>query len=255
MRVQTAPQRMPDPVATTGMFTGMVDAGWLTRLGAVERSVPAGGCLDNAGVDSVHVLRSGLALGELVAGRGPRPVRLHFADEVIGPAAQRSAYGTIRLRMRSPGTVLTLSHGDFLSLARSAPDLFAALAAQMNCSDGRHADRLAALQAQSADQRLASLLLEVRARLAVGGIGSGDRFPLPLTQRELGHLTGTTDVTVNRVMRRLRSRGWLEIDRPYYRLLDRPALEAMAGFCSPPCPAARRRAPEPAAAARTRALA
>ena len=70
------------------------------------------------------------------------------------------------------------------------------------------------------------LLLDLRARLAVEGVGDGNRFPMPLNQQEVGEATGMTGIYVNRLLGKLGREGRLEIQRPYVRLLDRPWLES-----------------------------
>ena len=43
---------------------------------------------------------------------------------------------------------------------------------------------------------------DLRARLAVEGVGDGNRFPLPMNQQEIGEATGMTGIYVNRANKR-----------------------------------------------------
>ena len=56
-----------------------------------------------------------------------------------------------------------------------------------------------------ADERIATLLLDLRGRLhAQAGLANGDGFYIPMTQQEMADHLGLTLVHVNRVLRRLR---------------------------------------------------
>lgn len=60
-------------------------------------------------------------------------------------------------------------------------------------------------------ERLADWLLEVRERLALVGLATGDQFALPLTQEVLADALGLTSVHVNRTLQALRRDGLLTL--------------------------------------------
>lgn len=91
-------------------------------------------------------------------------------------------------------------------------------------------NRTILLDRATAEERLLHLLLDLRARLAVEGVGDGNRFPMPLNQQEIGEATGMTGIYVNRLLGRLVRDGRLEIQRPYVRLLDRAWMESKISF-------------------------
>ena len=83
---------------------------------------------------------------------------------------------------------------------------------------------------RSALSRMAHVFCELYVRLAIAGLASGDTFSFPLTQRELSECLGLTVVHVNRTLQELRRRQIVETENRHIRILDKPALEALAEF-------------------------
>lgn len=86
---------------------------------------------------------------------------------------------------------------------------------------------------QTAYERICHLLLEIRERLAMAGLGQGDVFPMPLTQEMLADATGLSIVHVNRILQQLRREQLLDLHGGKARLLDRAALDGIADYRRP----------------------
>jgi len=81
----------------------------------------------------------------------------------------------------------------------------------------------------TAEERLASLLLELRDRLAVRGIDTTRYMPLPITQQQIADHVGLTVVHVNRVLRRFRQLEMVAVQRGRAVFLNNlAALEELA---------------------------
>jgi CRP-like cAMP-binding protein len=81
----------------------------------------------------------------------------------------------------------------------------------------------------SADERIATMLLDFRGRLRrIGFLNGGDRFRLPMTQQEIGDYLGLTVVHVNRVLRRLREAGLATLKGGKAVIHDAAALQRIA---------------------------
>ncbi len=80
----------------------------------------------------------------------------------------------------------------------------------------------------SAEERIASLLLELYGRLYRRGLADGGTFMLELTQQHLADLVGLTAVHLNRVLQRMRARGLIAAAGQRVTLLDVPSLECLA---------------------------
>ncbi len=78
--------------------------------------------------------------------------------------------------------------------------------------------------------RVAHLICELQARLLKVGVGSGDRFELPLTQDDLADALGLTPVHINRVLRRLREENLMTLSNNTVTIYNLPELRRQSGF-------------------------
>ena len=92
----------------------------------------------------------------------------------------------------------------------------------------RERQRLVAIGSFPAEERLIHFLLDIQKRLGSGG-NSSARFPLPLTQGEIGSCLGLTSVYVNRVIRKLGRCGLIEFEGRHVRIADHRVLSASVG--------------------------
>jgi CRP-like cAMP-binding protein len=83
---------------------------------------------------------------------------------------------------------------------------------------------------RSSLQRVAHLMCELYVRARNIGLIDGDRFELPLTQLVLGDALGLTAVHVNRVLRKLRISGVMELTSGSLIISDISRLANVAGF-------------------------
>ncbi len=86
---------------------------------------------------------------------------------------------------------------------------------------------------QTAYERLAHLLLELRDRLTLAGQGDANGFAMPLTQETLADILGLTTVHMNRTMQQLRREGMIEGSRNGIVLLQTQALASIADYSTP----------------------
>jgi len=85
-----------------------------------------------------------------------------------------------------------------------------------------------ALGRGSADERIATLLLDFRGRLHHAGLVNGGAFQMPITQQEIADHLGLTVVHVNRVLRRLRESGMVSVHRGVVRVNEITRLSRLA---------------------------
>jgi CRP-like cAMP-binding protein len=82
----------------------------------------------------------------------------------------------------------------------------------------------------AADKRLAHLLCELRARLAMAGLADEEGFALPLIQQDLSEAAGISTVHVNRTLHHLRERGLIRIKDHNVLIPSLARLESFAEF-------------------------
>ncbi|MFL6606535.1 MAG: Crp/Fnr family transcriptional regulator [Steroidobacteraceae bacterium] len=79
-------------------------------------------------------------------------------------------------------------------------------------------------------ERMAHFFCETVTRSRALGISTASGCNLPLTQAELATIVAITPVHVNRVLMQLKRENLVSLSRGYLRILDLPALQALAGF-------------------------
>src|SRR4051794_32033441 len=79
-----------------------------------------------------------------------------------------------------------------------------------------------------ADERIATLLLDLRGRLHQAGLANGDGFYMPMTQQEIADHLGLTLVHVNRVLRRLRESGIVTVQNRVVKVDEMARLSQLA---------------------------
>ena len=79
-------------------------------------------------------------------------------------------------------------------------------------------------------ERLAMLLLDIRARLRVTAGGVVDSFDLPLTQQDIGDAVGLTKVHVSRTLGEMERQGLIQRTGKRMKILDEGRMLAMTGF-------------------------
>ena len=93
-----------------------------------------------------------------------------------------------------------------------------------------HREWIMKLEHLSADGRLAHLVAEIWQRLDFVDLAGENGFFLPLTQQELADACGTTSIHMNRVVRKLRESGIVDISRGQVTVLDKEALKKLGAF-------------------------
>lgn len=92
-------------------------------------------------------------------------------------------------------------------------------------------ERITALAQRDAAQRLVHLLLELADRTAMNPAkATGNEFEIPLTQEQLGSITGITPVHVSRTLKKLKNEGLVTFDSGRVRILDRDRCQAFSGY-------------------------
>jgi CRP-like cAMP-binding protein len=83
---------------------------------------------------------------------------------------------------------------------------------------------------RDAYSRVAHQMCELHARMTALGLADDAKLNLPLTQEQLGDALGLTSVHINRVLKRLRNEGLMELHSRTLTILNTELLGAAAGF-------------------------
>jgi CRP-like cAMP-binding protein len=128
----------------------------------------------------------------------------------------------------SDATLEWIDYRALRELVRRDPDAATRTTWQAMEDERRLHNWVVGLGQGDAEERMAQMVLDFRARLRRLGLSRDDTYRLPMTQQQLGDYLGLTTVHVNRVLKRLREAGLLSIRRQTVTIEDVAALERMA---------------------------
>jgi CRP/FNR family transcriptional regulator len=186
------------------------------------------------GDDSVvvaNVIEGVLKVSMSISDGREQIVGIVFSSDFIGrPFGQQSPYSVTAL---SDAELCIFSRATFDSFARQHPELeHKLLRRTLNELDWAH-EWMLLLGKKTATERIATLLLEMSARLGETGCsaddGALDAFQLPLDRQQMGDVLGLTIETVSRQLSRLKADGVIHLpDRRTVAIRDRLRLQGLA---------------------------
>jgi CRP/FNR family transcriptional regulator len=121
----------------------------------------------------------------------------------------------------------SIDHDRFQRLIAS-PDIALQILSMLAAERRRLDGHLATVGQMAADEKIAALLLEFYVRLRHRQIIRGKSFHFPLTQQQLGDFLGMTVVHVNRVLKRLRDSGIVNVKHRVVVIHDMARLADLA---------------------------
>lgn len=176
--------------------------------------------------EHVYIVQHGWAAvrGPREGGRSPI-LRIFLPGEIIGLTEIGLARVPQDVSMLTEGLLSVVPRSSIVAATRVQARLWPSIVSLVGMELAAAQQRAILFDRAAAEDRLIHLLLDIRSRLAVEGVGDGNRFPLPMNQTEIGEATGMTGIYVNRLMGRMVRDKRIEVQRPYVRLLDRAGFE------------------------------
>jgi CRP-like cAMP-binding protein len=183
---------------------------------------PKDAFFDAGGEHLVFVRRGVLAKYPIEPHRKRQILALYFAGDGVLPH-DSSAPFMLQPMVRSE---LWVSRADDVrAIIESSPDLLRFFLHVVQRKEAI-SQRWLATGNQRAQARVAHLLCETAARLKV----KGDRFELPFSQRQIGEITGQTNVNVNRILADLEREGLIQRSGREMQFNDWSAMWRIANF-------------------------
>ena len=179
----------------------------------------------------VHLILDGFACRSKILGDGARQIMAlllpgDFCDLHVAILGAMD-HDIVAL---SACTVVDIPRREVLALVEASPAITRALWWSTLVDEGVLREWLANMGRRSAEERLAHLFCELRARLRVVGLADDRGFDLPLTQEELADALGLSPVHLNRVLQILRRDGYVSWQGRRLEIPDFERLTDMAGF-------------------------
>ncbi len=208
------------------------DTALVKTLGFTAKRYPADAVIFSQGDnnDRIYVVESGWGCISHELPDGQRQI-LDFA--LIGDVVLPQSHGSSSIGTFVAQTELSLLAAPTKTLelaAMKSPHLFSFIVGALVRNGAVMAQHLANVGRRNALERTAHLLLELTARLQRVGAVDRNSFDCPLTQYDLADALGLTPIHVNRMLRELRERKFLEFRQGHVRLLDYRGLAKFAGF-------------------------
>ena len=206
----------------------------LARLEDEEKDYARGVEVHRAGEETygLFVVKAGWLFSYTDLPDGRRQiVNLHQPGDVIGFPDIAFRHATTTLRCIENVTLCPFPKSALDVILRESPRLSALLLSIALRDQVIFIDLLRAMGRMSARERIAYMLLDLRARLRVTNPTMTDSFRLPLTQGQIADYLGITNVYVSRTMIRMEEDGEIVRADGQITLRDIPKFERLTDFC------------------------
>ena len=198
---------------------------------SVSRSKREGVFTEDRPDDRIAIVRSGWAVSRVRSGGDLTTItQIFMAGDLIGLSDLGFDSPPHETTMQTDGTVHLVSRRALRDFGARHPRLFGLLLSLSSLDATAMNDRLHAITRFTAEDRLMHFLLTVKAKSDQISDHASDRFPLPLSQKEIGDALGLTDIYVNRLLRSLQKSEHLVLNRPNVRIIDRAYWEQKLQF-------------------------
>lgn len=190
-----------------------------------------GEVLVNTGEESstVYLLESGwVARTRLIEDGRRQMIVVFLPGDLMGIKSMLLESQPDTIECLTQAYVRTIDHNRLLELVAQDHAASVRIMFQLAEDERRLHNWVAALGRGNAEERIATLLLDLHGRLFQAGLANGEGFQMPLTQQEIADHLGLTLVHVNRVLRRLREAGMVTVQRGVVRIDQMARLSRVA---------------------------
>lgn len=182
-----------------------------------------------------YVLQSGWACSfKLLPDGGRQIIGFPIPGDCIGLRSVLLRTSDHSFSALTDASVSSVEAPRMLQLFSDFPRLAAAILWATSRDEAMIVEHLVNIGRRSAIERTAHFFLELSERLRLVGLATDKEFPCPLNQYVLADALGLTAIHVNRVLRQLREKRLLTLNRGTVVIHDGPALAQLAGFESQP---------------------
>lgn len=186
---------------------------------------------EGAATSRCYLLLDGWTASTITLPSGARQMlKVHMPGDLLGTPSLAYGYSAETVTAFSDVTVAALALAPFGRMFEEAPRLAAMLFLISQEERVLLMDRIAAMGRSTAKERLATVFLQLRARVIRSDPDGGDSFRVPLTQIDLADLAGITSVHVSRVLQQLRDDGLVDWTRGVVTIIDLRRLAELSGL-------------------------
>ncbi len=157
-------------------------------------------------------------------------IGLHLAGDLMGLDGFDSGEHAVSAIALDTTAVCELPFLKLSELCRKVPGLQRQMLHLIGHEINEDQQHVLALANSNADERLATFLLGISARLDTRGYSATD-FQLPMARQDIANYLGLAVETVSRLFRRFQEEGWLEVERRHLKVLDIERLRSYVSGC------------------------
>lgn len=227
---------MRDLLAKYGRIAELreADRDTLTGLATEKRAYGAGARLatdEYDAPDQLWIVEHGRLFASQDLPSGARAItRLYFSGDIVGTANIPFHKATQNIVVSSDAVLYNFPRRKLVETFVLMPRVAAIFYTFAALENAILNDRLVSIGRTRGRARLAALLLEIGARHNLVFDTPPDRFPLGLTQAQIGDAIGLTDVQVNRLMRSFDRAGLIHREDGDVKVLDYGRLTEIGEF-------------------------
>jgi len=178
--------------------------------------------------NSVYAVRAGSVKAYSITDSGQEQVTgFYFPGEILGMDGIAKHKYASSARAMETSSVCEIPFDKLGELSQRIPNLQRQLFQLMSQEITEDQQLLTLLSKNTADQRVAALLISISARNARRGLSS-THFRLPMSRTDIGNYLGLTVETVSRVLSRLQKINVLAVDNKEITISDVDGLRAIA---------------------------
>lgn len=176
-------------------------------------------------------LLEGFAFRHKVAANGGRQiVSFHIPGDVLDGQHMLLSRADHNVQTITDAVIASIPVASLRKLTEERPAVAAALWKDSLIEASIFREWVLNVGRRDAKTRVAHMLCEFAARREAAGLGSPERFDLPMSQELIADATGLTAIHVNRMLRALSEEGVIERDRRDVRIADWPRMQRVAEF-------------------------
>ena len=185
---------------------------------------------ENEAFTSVFAVRSGSVKAYKITGDGKEQVTgFYFPGEILGVDGIAKNSHVVSAKALETASVCEIPFKRLAELSTKLPSLQRHFFRLMSQEITHDQQLITLLSKNSAEQRIASLLISISTRSAKLKL-SATSFRLPMSRTDIGNYLGLTVETVSRIFSRFQKSGLLEVENKEIRILDITEMEKLSGL-------------------------
>lgn len=182
-------------------------------------------------VTTCCILLSGFACRHKTTGEGGRQiVSFHVPGDILDLQHLLLPRADHNLQTITEVTFARVPAAELARLARERPAIGEALWRDTLIDASVFREWVLNVGRRDARSRIAHMLCEFASRREAAGLGSPERFDLPMTQEQIGDATGLTPVHVNRMLSLLSAEGLIARDKRHVEIVEWDRMQQVADF-------------------------